>query len=76
MKRLNWRARRTWQSWWREIIPGAMPGWEKCPLPGGGKEAVDRRSITLEQEDLIKQMFASNPRTVVVLRASFPYAIN
>jgi beta-glucosidase len=28
------------------------------------------------QEELIKQVFAANPRTVVVLRASFPYAIN
>jgi beta-glucosidase len=51
-------------------------GWEKCPLAGGSKEAVDRRSITLEQEKLIKQVFAANPRTVAVLRASFPYAIN
>jgi beta-glucosidase len=45
-------------------------------LAGEGEEAVDRKSITLEQEELIKQVFAANPRTVVVLRASFPYAIN
>ena len=45
-------------------------GWERCPLAGEGKEAVDRKSITLEQEELIKQVFAANPRTVVVLRAS------
>jgi beta-glucosidase len=56
--------------------PWCDAGWEKCPLAGEGKEAVDRKSITLEQEDLIKQIFAANPRTIVVLRASFPYAIN
>ncbi len=56
--------------------PWCDAGWEKCPLAGEGKEAVDRKSITLEQEDLIKQVFAANPRTIVVLRASFPYAIN
>jgi hypothetical protein len=36
-------------------------GWEKCPLAGEGKEAPDRKSITLEQEELIKQVFAANP---------------
>jgi beta-glucosidase len=29
----------------------------------------------LEQEDLVRQVFAANPRTIEVLRASFPYAI-
>jgi len=29
----------------------------------------------LEQEDLVKQIFAANPRTIEVLRSSFPYAI-
>ena len=56
--------------------PWCDAGWEQCPLAGEGKEAVDRKSITLEQEELIKRVFAANPRTVVVLRASFPYAIN
>jgi len=56
--------------------PWCDAGWENCPLAGEGKEAVDRKSITLEQEELIQQVFAANPRTVVVLRASFPYAIN
>jgi beta-glucosidase len=36
---------------------------------------VDRKTIVLEQEDLVKQIFAANPRTVEVLRSSFPYAI-
>ncbi|HEX8474525.1 MAG TPA: glycoside hydrolase family 3 C-terminal domain-containing protein [Pyrinomonadaceae bacterium] len=56
--------------------PTCDAGWEKCPTPSDGKEAVDRLSITLEQEELIKQVYAANPNTIVVLRASFPYAIN
>lgn len=56
--------------------PTCAAGWEQCPVASDGKEAVDRRSITLEQEQLIKKVFEANPRTVVVLRASFPYAIN
>jgi beta-glucosidase len=56
--------------------PTCDAGWEQCPVESDGKEAVDRRSITLEQEELIKQVFEANPKTVVVLRASFPYAIN
>jgi beta-glucosidase len=50
-------------------------GWEKCPIPSDGKEAVDRKTIYLEQEELIKQVYRINPKTMVVLRASFPYAI-
>jgi beta-glucosidase len=56
--------------------PTCAAGWEQCPVASDGKEAVDRRSINLEQEELIRQVFEANPRTVVVLRASFPYAIN
>jgi beta-glucosidase len=46
--------------------------------PSEGREAVDRQSIDLEpgQEALIRQVVAANPRTVVVLISSFPYAIN
>ncbi|HJQ30756.1 MAG TPA: glycoside hydrolase family 3 C-terminal domain-containing protein [Pyrinomonadaceae bacterium] len=56
--------------------PTCAAGWEQCPVLSDGKEAVDRHSINLEQEELIKQVFEANPNTVVVLRASFPYAIN
>ncbi len=56
--------------------PTCAAGWEQCPTASDGKEAVDRRSIDLEQEELIRQVFRANPRTIVVLRASFPYAIN
>lgn len=56
--------------------PTCDAGWDVCPLPSEGKEAIDRKSITLEQEDLVKQVLAVNPHTVVVLLSSFPYAIN
>jgi beta-glucosidase len=51
-------------------------GWAQCATPSDGREAVDRKSISLEQEDLVKQVYAANPNTVVVLVSSFPYAIN
>jgi beta-glucosidase len=50
-------------------------GWAQCPVPSDGKEAVDRKTIYLEQEELIKKVFRLNPKTVVVLNSSFPYAI-
>jgi beta-glucosidase len=55
--------------------PTCNAGWAKCPLPSDGKEAIDRKSITLEQEELVKQVLAVNPKTVVVVISSFPYAI-
>ena len=55
---------------------GDNQGWAKVSVPSEGREAVDRKSISLEQEDLIKKVYAANPRTVVVLVSSFPYAIN
>ncbi|HEX7424731.1 MAG TPA: glycoside hydrolase family 3 C-terminal domain-containing protein [Terriglobales bacterium] len=55
--------------------PTCNAGWAKCPLPSDGKESIDRKSITLEQEELVKQVLAANPRTVVVLISSFPFAI-
>src|SRR5262249_7849458 len=50
--------------------------WAKVSVPSEGREAVDRKSITLEQEELIKQVYQANPKTIVVLISSFPYAIN
>ncbi|MFI0430237.1 glycoside hydrolase family 3 C-terminal domain-containing protein [Mariniflexile sp. HMF6888] len=62
------------------VIVGNHPvcnaGWADCPMPSEGKEAVDRQSLTLEQEDLIKITYQANPNTVVALISSFPYAIN
>jgi beta-glucosidase len=56
--------------------PVCNAGWANCPVPSEGKEAVDRQSLTLEQEDLIKVVYQANPKTVVALISSFPYAIN
>ena len=50
--------------------------WEKVSVPSEGREAVDRKSITLEQEELIRQVYQANSKTIVVLISSFPYAIN
>ena len=47
-----------------------------CADPGEGREGRDRESLDLSQEELIKQVYAANPKTVVVLVSSFPYAIN
>lgn len=47
-----------------------------CPYPSEGREGRDRESITLEQEELVKQVYAANPKTVMILVSSFPYAIN
>jgi beta-glucosidase len=46
-----------------------------CALNSEGREGRDRVSITLESEELVRQVFAANPKTVVVLVTSFPYAI-
>ena len=53
--------------------PTCDAGWAKCPLPSDGKEAIDRKTLTLEQEQLAKVVLAANPRTIVVLQASFPF---
>ena len=55
--------------------PECNAGWDQCPTPSNGKEDVDRKTIVLEQEELVKKIFAANPRTIEVLRSSFPYAI-
>jgi beta-glucosidase len=46
------------------------------PDKGEGREGCDRESLDLSQEELIKQVYAANPTTIVVLVSSFPYAIN
>lgn len=55
--------------------PTGDDGWAKVTRASYGKEAVDRRSLELEDEKLVKEVFAVNPNTVLVLLASFPYAI-
>ena len=56
--------------------PVCDAGWADCPVPSEGKESVDRQSLHLEYEDLIKVVQQANPNTVAVLISSFPYAIN
>ena len=47
---------------------GTLP----CTVPSDGREGRDREVITLAQEQLIKQVYAVNPKTVVILVSSFP----
>ena len=47
-----------------------------CTIPSDGREGRDRESIQLYQEQLVKQVWTANPRAVVVLVSSFPFAIN
>jgi beta-glucosidase len=49
--------------------------WAEVARPSYGKEAVDRRSLELEDEALVRRVVAANPRTIVVLLTSFPYSI-
>jgi beta-glucosidase len=51
---------------------GTLP----CTAPSDGREGRDRESIDLAQEQLVKQVYAVNPRTIVILVSSFPFAIN
>jgi beta-glucosidase len=61
------------------VIAGNHPtgnfGWAEVERASDGKEAFDRRSLELEDEALIKKVYAANPRSVVVLISSFPYAV-
>ena len=47
-----------------------------CTDPGDGREGRDRETIDLYQEQIVKQVFIKNPKTVVMLITSFPFTIN
>ena len=49
---------------------------EFSPVPSDGREAVDRKSLMLPDEDLVKLVLKANPNTILVLVSSFPYTIN
>ena len=51
---------------------GTLP----CTVNSDGREGRDRESIDLAQEQLVKQVYAANPKTIVILVSSFPFAIN
>lgn len=57
--------------------PTCNGGWDRCFDPSEGKEGIDRKVINLnpDQERLVRSVAGASKRTVVVLVASFPYAI-
>ena len=55
---------------------GTNREWKVCPVPSDGREANDRHSLQLPDEDEIRRLYSINPNTVLVLVSSFPYAIN
>lgn len=55
--------------------PVGAAGWAKVERPSEGKEGIDRRTLALEDEAFLRRLLEANPRTVVVLRSTFPYAI-
>lgn len=57
-------------------VYGTDPKWKYSPVPSDGREAVDRKALSLEQEDLVQIVHKANPNTVMVLVSSFPFAIN
>ncbi len=59
---------------WHNTIDGG--GTLACTVPSDGREGRDRESIDLAQEQLVKQVYAVNQKTVVILVSSFPFAIN
>jgi len=50
--------------------------WGQNQVSSDGREDVDRQAISLEQEDLVKLVMKANPRTILVVVSSFPYAIS
>ena len=58
----------------RPLTEGA--GTFPCTVASDGREGRDRESLTLDQEQLVKQVFAVQPKTIVVLVSSFPFTIN
>lgn len=52
------------------------PPWSETAQASDGREDVDRTSLMLPEEDLLKVAYKANPQTILVLVSSFPYAIN
>jgi beta-glucosidase len=50
--------------------------WGQNHVPSDGREDIDRQAISIEQEDLVKLVLSANPKTVLIMVSSFPYAIN
>jgi beta-glucosidase len=47
-----------------------------CTVPSDGREGRDRETMTLNQEQIVKQVMVKNPHTVLVLISSFPFTID
>ncbi len=58
----------------QQLLQGLMVG-ATCADMSEGMESADRKSLTLTQEELIQKIYKANPKTVVVLVSSAPYAI-
>ncbi len=56
--------------------PTGNAGWAEVTRDSYGKESVDRKTIMLEDEAWIKQLYEVNQNIALVLVSSFPYAIN
>ena len=48
--------------------PTCHAGWFKCPMPSDGKEAIDRKSLTLEQESLAKAVYTGQSEDCIILQ--------
>ena len=46
---------------------GTRADWKFSPVPSDGREAVDRKSLMLPDEDLVKLVLKANPNTILVL---------
>ena len=51
-------------------------GWGQNYVSSDGREDVDRQAISIEQEDLVKLVMQANPKTILIMVSSFPYAIS
>lgn len=73
---------------WADVViavvgnhPVTSPSWEMAPWGQSaklseGREDVDRQTLELDSEDLIKLAYRQNQNVVVALISSFPYSIN
>ncbi len=61
---------------YKGLVGGLMSDEAHCPQPWEGMENHDRLSLDLADEALVKEVYAADPKTIVVLRSGFPYVIN
>lgn len=52
------------------------PPWGKGANLSDGREEVDRMSLQLDTEDMLRLVHRANPNLIVALISSFPYTIN